>query len=318
MAKIGYARVSTPARRRQPGRRPDRLRLRQDLHRHRLRQARRPPRARQGARLPARGRLSSSPACPARCGRSSTCSRSPTSCASAALLVVLKQQIDTTTPTGRLVFHILGAIDGFQRELIIEGTREDPTPPAPAPALGPQAQAQRGQGCHRAPHVPRHRTGRQAAGHRRRDRPDPPRTRTTVTTTSRRRAHMAADLQDVPGTPGRSFAACCAAATPPSTRRPRSLSPTPSRPHSSRRALPPPRRRRATPPPAASRCSDMASEHVVRTDFRTVCGQFRRSIDPTASDGGRGHPRHGQSVPGLHRHQRLGDQPYPRRTGSLI
>jgi DNA invertase Pin-like site-specific DNA recombinase len=32
-------------------------------------------------------------------------------------LVVLKQQIDTTTPTGRLVFHVLGAIDEFQREL---------------------------------------------------------------------------------------------------------------------------------------------------------------------------------------------------------
>ena len=44
--------------------------------------------------------------------------------ASGAGLVVLKQQIDTTTPTGRLVFHILGAIDEFQRELIIEGTRE--------------------------------------------------------------------------------------------------------------------------------------------------------------------------------------------------
>jgi DNA invertase Pin-like site-specific DNA recombinase len=39
-------------------------------------------------------------------------------------LVVLKQQIDTTTPTGRLVFHVLGAIDEFQRELIVEGTRE--------------------------------------------------------------------------------------------------------------------------------------------------------------------------------------------------
>ena len=39
-------------------------------------------------------------------------------------LVVLKQQIDTTTPTGRMVFHILGAIDEFQRELIVEGTRE--------------------------------------------------------------------------------------------------------------------------------------------------------------------------------------------------
>ena len=39
-------------------------------------------------------------------------------------LVVPEQHIDTTTSTGRLVFHILGAIDEFQRELIIEGTRE--------------------------------------------------------------------------------------------------------------------------------------------------------------------------------------------------
>ena len=39
-------------------------------------------------------------------------------------LVALKQQINTTTPTGRLVFHVLGAIDEFQRELIVEGTRE--------------------------------------------------------------------------------------------------------------------------------------------------------------------------------------------------
>jgi len=39
-------------------------------------------------------------------------------------LIVLKQQIDTTSPTGRLVFHILAAIDEFQRELIVEGTHE--------------------------------------------------------------------------------------------------------------------------------------------------------------------------------------------------
>ena len=39
-------------------------------------------------------------------------------------LVVLKQGIDTTSPTGRLVFHILGALDEFQRELIVEGTNE--------------------------------------------------------------------------------------------------------------------------------------------------------------------------------------------------
>jgi DNA invertase Pin-like site-specific DNA recombinase len=39
-------------------------------------------------------------------------------------LVVLKQAIDTTTPQGRLVFHLLGALDEFQRELIVEGTNE--------------------------------------------------------------------------------------------------------------------------------------------------------------------------------------------------
>src|ERR1700722_18140654 len=39
-------------------------------------------------------------------------------------LVVLKQQIDTTTPQGRLVFHLLGALDEFQRQLIVEGTLE--------------------------------------------------------------------------------------------------------------------------------------------------------------------------------------------------
>jgi DNA invertase Pin-like site-specific DNA recombinase len=39
-------------------------------------------------------------------------------------LIVLRQQIDTTTPSGRLVFHFLAAIDEWQRELIVEGTRE--------------------------------------------------------------------------------------------------------------------------------------------------------------------------------------------------
>jgi DNA invertase Pin-like site-specific DNA recombinase len=39
-------------------------------------------------------------------------------------LRVLKQGIDTTTAQGRLVFHVLGAIDEFQRELIVEGTLE--------------------------------------------------------------------------------------------------------------------------------------------------------------------------------------------------
>lgn len=39
-------------------------------------------------------------------------------------LVVIKQDIDTSTATGRLVFHILGAIDEWMRELIVEGTME--------------------------------------------------------------------------------------------------------------------------------------------------------------------------------------------------
>jgi DNA invertase Pin-like site-specific DNA recombinase len=39
-------------------------------------------------------------------------------------LVVIKQDIDTTTPQGRLVFHIFAAMDEFQRELIVEGTNE--------------------------------------------------------------------------------------------------------------------------------------------------------------------------------------------------
>lgn len=39
-------------------------------------------------------------------------------------LKVIKQDIDTATSTGRLVFHVLAAIDEFQRELIVEGTLE--------------------------------------------------------------------------------------------------------------------------------------------------------------------------------------------------
>ena len=64
-------------------------------------------------------------------------------------LVVLKQHIDTTTPAGRLAFHILGAIDEFQRELIIEGTRE-----------GFQAARARGRTGGRKPKL----NARQAAG----------------------------------------------------------------------------------------------------------------------------------------------------------
>ena len=36
----------------------------------------------------------------------------------------LKEAIDTTTPGGRLVFHVFAALAEFIRELIVEGTLE--------------------------------------------------------------------------------------------------------------------------------------------------------------------------------------------------
>ena len=39
-------------------------------------------------------------------------------------LVVLDQQIDTTTPTGKLIFHVLAAIAEFERDLISERTMD--------------------------------------------------------------------------------------------------------------------------------------------------------------------------------------------------
>ena len=38
--------------------------------------------------------------------------------------VVLDQQIDTTTPTGRLMFHVLSAMGEFERELINERVKD--------------------------------------------------------------------------------------------------------------------------------------------------------------------------------------------------
>lgn len=38
-------------------------------------------------------------------------------------LLVLTQQIDTTTPNGKLLFHIFGAVAEFERDLIKERTR---------------------------------------------------------------------------------------------------------------------------------------------------------------------------------------------------
>ena len=39
---------------------------------------------------------------------------------------VLIQNIDTSTPDGRLFFHMTAAFDQFQRELIVENTRAGP------------------------------------------------------------------------------------------------------------------------------------------------------------------------------------------------
>ncbi len=39
-------------------------------------------------------------------------------------LVVLDQHIDTSTPTGRLLFHMLAAIGEFERDLIRERSAE--------------------------------------------------------------------------------------------------------------------------------------------------------------------------------------------------
>ena len=39
-------------------------------------------------------------------------------------LVVIKQGIDTTTPAGRFLFHVIGAMDEMLADLISEGTVE--------------------------------------------------------------------------------------------------------------------------------------------------------------------------------------------------
>ncbi|WP_275888214.1 recombinase family protein [Nonomuraea lactucae] len=41
----------------------------------------------------------------------------------------MKEALDTTTPGGRLFFHIFAALAEFIRELIVEGTQEGLAPP---------------------------------------------------------------------------------------------------------------------------------------------------------------------------------------------
>ena len=52
----------------------------------------------------------------------------------------LHEALDTTTPGGRLVFHVFAALAEFIRELIVEGTREGRTTPSP-PSPGCSASA---------------------------------------------------------------------------------------------------------------------------------------------------------------------------------
>lgn len=69
----------------------------------------------------------------------------------------LRESIDTTTPGGRLVFHVFGALAEFERELIRERTlaglasarargRVGGRPPAMTPAKPRQAKAMRAAG----------------------------------------------------------------------------------------------------------------------------------------------------------------------------
>jgi DNA invertase Pin-like site-specific DNA recombinase len=43
----------------------------------------------------------------------------------------LREQLDTTTPGGRLVFHVFAALAEFVRELIVKARPKGSTPPAP-------------------------------------------------------------------------------------------------------------------------------------------------------------------------------------------
>ena len=123
--RIGYARVSTrdqhPER---PSRRP-RRRLRTDLHRHRVREARAAARARRGAAYAAGGsrlvvtRLD-------RLGRSleHLIDLSNELQTGEVDLMVLDQGIDTSTAVGRMFFRILGAIAEFEHALMSERTSD--------------------------------------------------------------------------------------------------------------------------------------------------------------------------------------------------
>src|SRR5664280_1302339 len=70
----------------------------------------------------------------------------------------MQEALDTTTPGGRLVFHVFAALAEFIRELIVEGTRGRPRrrprpryPPRPATCHDPRADPSRPRPTHPAP-----------------------------------------------------------------------------------------------------------------------------------------------------------------------
>ena len=60
----------------------------------------------------------------------------------------LYEALDTTTPGGRLVFHVFAALAEFIRELIVEGTRDGLDAAAPAARLGRPPAMTAEQICH--------------------------------------------------------------------------------------------------------------------------------------------------------------------------
>lgn len=85
-------------------------------------------------------------------------------------LIVLKQGIDTTTPAGRFLFHVIAAMDEMTADLISEGTLEglESARPRRWSAIEPDTAA----GPQGAGDVRRTRRTRQAQVHRRSDRRD--------------------------------------------------------------------------------------------------------------------------------------------------
>jgi hypothetical protein len=81
-------------------------------------------------------------------------------------LMVLKQQIDTTTLQGRLVFHVMAALEQFTSELIVEGTVEGLAATKARGKLGGREPV-----LHRAPGPDSARPSQQRRADRRGDRP---------------------------------------------------------------------------------------------------------------------------------------------------